>query len=66
MAQRTGELLTAEELAERLRVQPATIRVWAREGRIPRLRISAKVIRFDPIAVVEVLRQRQKSAATGD
>ena len=49
------ELLTAEELAGRLRVRPDTVRIWGREGRIPRVRISGKVIRYDPAQVLECL-----------
>lgn len=41
------ELLTAEELAERLRVRPDTVRRWTRQGRIPTVRLSRKVIRYD-------------------
>ncbi len=55
------ELLTADELAERLRVRPATIRLWAREGRIPRIRISGKVIRFDVSAVIDLLQTNEKA-----
>ena len=39
--------LTAVELAQRLRVQPQTIRGWVRQGRIPVIRLSAKALRFD-------------------
>lgn len=44
---RNQELITATELAERLRLKPETIRLWAREGRIPALRPTAKTLRFD-------------------
>lgn len=40
------ELLTAEEVAARLRVRPDTIRKWARAGRIPKVTVSPKVVRF--------------------
>jgi excisionase family DNA binding protein len=52
----TDELLTAEEVADRLRVKPDTIIGWAREGRIPAHRLSRKVIRFrfdDLVAALE-------------
>jgi len=52
------ELLTAAELAKRLRVRPGTVRVWAREGRIPALRPTARVIRFDMRAVMAALDPR--------
>jgi excisionase family DNA binding protein len=52
-------LLTSDELAERLRVRPATIRDWARRGRIPKVRLSYKVLRFEFSAVMSALTQSQ-------
>jgi excisionase family DNA binding protein len=52
----TDQLLTAEEVADRLRVKSDTIVVWARQGRIPAHRLSRKVIRFrfdDLVAALE-------------
>lgn len=49
------DLLTADELAERLRVRPSTVRRWYRDGRIPAVRLTPKVIRFDYVSVVEAL-----------
>ena len=49
------ELLTAEELADRLRVRPDTIKVWTRAGRIPCVRITPKVVRYDVEAVLSKL-----------
>lgn len=49
------ELLTAVELAARLRVRPNTIRDWSRRGLIPTYRISPKVVRYDVVAVIESL-----------
>jgi excisionase family DNA binding protein len=49
------ELLTAEEVADRLRVKPDTIVVWARQRRIPAHRLSRKVIRFRLSEVIESL-----------
>ena len=34
------DFLTADEIAKRLKVKPETVKVWAREGRIPTLRLS--------------------------
>ena len=49
------ELLTAEEVASRLRMQPTTIRQWSRTGQIPRVRLSPKIIRYRLDAVVKAL-----------
>jgi excisionase family DNA binding protein len=56
--------LTANELAAHLKVKPETIRRWARIGRIPYKKFSAKVMRFNAVAVQQALNkleQRQGS-----
>lgn len=53
-----SELVTAKELADRLRLRPSTIKRWAQEGFIPSLRLSGKVVRFDPEAVERTIRER--------
>lgn len=55
MTTATIEILTADELAARLKVRPATIREWARSGQIPEIFVNSKVRRFDFAAVVEAL-----------
>ncbi|HBG26982.1 MAG: hypothetical protein A2Y10_15375 [Planctomycetes bacterium GWF2_41_51] len=50
-----GNLLTAEDMAIWLKVKPETILKWARTGRIPFLRFSGKVVRFDVVAVQQAL-----------
>ncbi len=60
----TTELLTANELAERLQVQPETVRGWSRRGLIPKVQLTPKVIRYDFIAVVDAMTRRQ-AAQTG-
>ena len=59
---RMGELLTADELAERLKVSPDTVKVWARVGRIPAVRLSPKVLRFDLSAVLGALTADERKA----
>jgi excisionase family DNA binding protein len=54
----TGGLLTAEELAQRLRLRPSTIKRWAQGGLIPSIRLSGRVVRFDPGDVECALRKR--------
>lgn len=56
----TLELLTAEELAERLRLSPHTVRLWSKEGRIPTVWLSHTVRRFDFQEVVRAIRDRQQ------
>jgi DNA-binding transcriptional MerR regulator len=57
----TDELLTAEQLAERLNLSPHTIKIWSREDRIPTIWLSATVRRFDLAIVLESLRQSSAS-----
>lgn len=54
------EFLTAEQLAERLRLTPETIRRWARGKRIPSVRITPKVIRFNWEEVARALSTTSK------
>lgn len=49
------ELLSAAQLAARLGVRPMTIRSWVLKGRIPEIRFSRKVRRFDLDAVIKTL-----------
>jgi excisionase family DNA binding protein len=45
------EYLSAQQLAPRYGVTASTIKRWAREGRIPCVRPTARVIRFNVAAV---------------
>lgn len=51
------ELLTVHELATRLRLRPATIKKWVKEGLIPAIRPSPKVLRFDWTEVRQALQR---------
>jgi excisionase family DNA binding protein len=55
------ELLTAEEVAERLKVRTSTILSWYRGRRIPGLKLSRKVLRFDLGSVLRALRVHRDS-----
>jgi len=59
------ELLDANELARRLGVRPSTIREWGRSNRIPKRRLSYKVIRYELAEVVRALETSQSPAAAG-
>ena len=49
--------LTATELADRLRVTTPTVLRWHRAGKIPAVRITAKVLRFDLAEVLAALKR---------
>jgi excisionase family DNA binding protein len=51
------QLLTAEELAERLAVSERTVIEWARVGLIPEVRLSRRIRRFDFAEVVAAVRE---------
>ena len=55
----TTELLTADELAERLKVPPQTVRNWASRGTIPAVRITRRIRRFDLADVMRALGNRE-------
>ncbi len=49
---------TKNELAEFLNVRPETIGRWTREKKIPCIRISKKVVRYDLDEVVRCLKEK--------
>ncbi len=51
------ELLTKEQLGRLIGVRPGTIGRWSREGKIPRIVISRKIIRYDASAVIAAIRK---------
>ena len=54
------EIVTVGELAKRLHLKPETIRIWARQGLIPSLRPTPKVLRFDMQSVLAAIRKISK------
>lgn len=42
----SAQLLTTDELANRLDLRPSTVASWGREGKLPRLVISRSVVRY--------------------
>lgn len=56
-----NDLLTGEQLAERLGVKPRTVKQWLHAGFIPAIRLTPKVIRYNLDNVVEALQERQAS-----
>jgi excisionase family DNA binding protein len=57
MATHPDSCLTAAELGQRLRVTADTVLRWHRAGKIPAVRITAKILRFDLAEVLAVLRR---------
>ena len=49
------EFLTARQLAVVLQVSESTVRRLARDGRIPCVRLTARLLRFNPKAVYRAL-----------
>jgi excisionase family DNA binding protein len=58
-----AELLTIGQVASRLHLRPRTVQAWVRLGRIPALRLTAKVVRFNWTDVVESLRVHAEKSA---
>lgn len=58
------EFLTAGELAVRLGLTLDTIRRWTRDDLIPAIRVTAKVVRYDPVEVERALRERSQCRHT--
>ena len=52
-----NELLTTEELAEKLAVSPRTVIYWAKQGLIPEIRPTPRIRRFDFVDVVVALKK---------
>jgi len=52
------ELLTVAEAAALLRVQPSTLRYWAREGRVPCVRLGPRATRFTRPLLREIVASR--------
>ncbi len=59
-----GRLLSPEDVAERLAVNPATVRSWLRSGKLKGVKLSKKMWRIDESEVQELL-CREKDANYG-
>lgn len=51
----SNKLLTAREIAEELNVNSSIIKRLGRQGKIPRIMITSKTIRYDKDVVLDVL-----------
>lgn len=61
---RTDSLVTAQAVADRFGVTVPTVLKWVREQRIPCVRASRKVLRFD-LAAVEASLVRERGGQNG-
>ncbi|MDM8006088.1 MAG: helix-turn-helix domain-containing protein [Phycisphaerae bacterium] len=59
-------LLTTEEMAAELRIRPTTLKDWVKREIVPAIRITPKVLRFDPAAVYTSLATRQSATNTNN
>jgi|GEM_PF-1624341 len=62
----TEQLMTTEELADKLAISPRTVIEWARTGRIPEIRASSRIRRFDYSDVVAALKANSTSMLVRD
>lgn len=66
----SAKLLTAEEVAERLRVKPATVYQAAADGRLPSIRLwegtRRALVRFRLDDIERVLRERRTADSSSD
>ena len=60
-----NDLLTADEVGQRLRVRPGTVLAWYREGRIPARKLSHKVLRFSLADVLAALEGQPRDRSQG-
>ena len=57
--------VTARDVAEHFGVTVETVNRWVRERRIPHIRISRRVVRFDLVDVEHVLRRSPDRLTVG-
>jgi len=55
-----GVLLSAKAVADRLGLTKNTVLEYAQLGRIPAIRVSPRIVRFDWEEVVKALKRRKK------
>ena len=58
------ELMTADELSDKLRLSPKTLYAWAAQGRVPYVRIGGALL-FPKRQIIEWLRERNYRPRNG-
>jgi excisionase family DNA binding protein len=51
------KLLTIAEVAAKFRVTPGTVKNWAKAGKIPVIRMSKQILRFEEEAIDAAVRE---------
>lgn len=59
-------LLTYQQLSDRLSVPVGTLYAWVSKGRIPFVRLSDRLVRFDEAVIATWLSQRSMSCGEGE
>lgn len=57
-----ASLLNVVEVAEQLKIRPSTVRSWTREGILPCIRITGRVVRYDLESVRAALVKRDAAS----
>lgn len=66
MAKRKGdELLTPDQVAERLHCTKRYVLRLAREGKLTRVKLSSKIVLFEEAAVEDLIRRRRQNGHNG-
>ncbi len=58
--------VTASDIGRQFNLKATTIKRWARRGLIPSIRLTGRVLRFDPAAVEQALRERGARQQVGE
>lgn len=58
------QLVAVGVVADAIGIGPATVRRWAREGRIPSIRLSTRTLRFDLAEVMAALPRKMPARGT--
>ena len=53
-------LWTYKDLCQRLSIKPGTAYSWVHQGRVPYIRFSKKMVRFDPAEIEVWLAEKEK------
>ena len=57
--------MTADEIAEKLRLRPRTVHLWAKAGKLPSMKLSPKVRRFCLADVMRAIREEHGDDTSG-